>query len=256
MNNLEYQTELIEKYITKNISYDEKVEFDQLLSDDTEFKKLYNELDVLITGIKSSARKSMTHRLKELESTLPEIEIKKSGISKRTISWIGTAIAAACMVGILWTVGVFSPENSVSYAAIYSDYYKPYPNVVVSNNRGENKTLTAKEDAFLSYDEGDYNAAIGKFSTLYKESPDPIILFYLANAYMANGQMQNAQQYFLKVLENGTVFIDQSKWLLAISYLKSNEPEKGRELLDELKSYNNAYKQNASDILKLIKTNH
>ena len=71
---------------------------------------------------------------------------------------------------------------------------------------------------------------------------------------MAIGEMNKAQANFRFVLTNDSIFMDQTKWFLALTYLKCNKPNKASELLKELVNHENAYKTKATEIISLIKS--
>ena len=253
--NKEYDhIELIEKYIEKRITDEELKEFEKLFSEDRSFQDLYKTMTAHIAGIKNSARKGLLNDLKKLDDQLPEVPLKgplqRKGISR----WIGWSLAAACVAGIIWVISTFAPDNNKRFDNIYVTYYKPYRNVVVSYNRSGDIAGSLKEEAFSSYAQGDYAKAIEKFQEINNSDKDAVIHFYLANAYMAAGKMSKAQENFRLVLTNDSIFMDQTKWFLALTYLKCNKPNKASELLKELVNHENAYKTKATEIISLIKS--
>jgi tetratricopeptide (TPR) repeat protein len=207
-----------------------------------------------IAGIKNSARKELLTDLKKLDDQLPELPLKERMQRKSISRWIGWSLAAACVAGIIWAISTFAPDNNKRFDNIYVTYYKPYRNVVVSYNRSGDKAGSLKEEAFSKYAQGDYVKAIKKFQEINNNDKDAVIHFYLANAYMAIGEMNKAQANFRFVLTNDSIFMDQTKWFLALTYLKCNKPNKASELLKELVNHENAYKTKATEIISLIKS--
>jgi tetratricopeptide (TPR) repeat protein len=246
--------ELIEKYIEKRTTDEELKEFNRLLSEDSSFQDLYKTMAAHIAGIKNSARKGLLNDLKKFDDKLPEVPLKKPLRRKGVSRWIGWSVAAACAAGIIWAIITFTPNNNKRFDNIYTAYYKPYRNVVVSYNRSGDKAGSLKEEAFSKYAQGDYAQAIEKFQEINNKNQDAVIHFYLANAYMASGKMSKAQENFRLVLANNdSLFKDQTKWFLALSYLKCNRTNKATELLKELINHKNTYKTKATEIISLIK---
>jgi hypothetical protein len=64
--------------------------------------------------------------------------------------------------------------------------------------------------------------------------------------------MEEARTNFLWVLKADIIFVDQTKWFLALSYIKTNQLTEAKKLLYELTNHENAYKTRASEILNTI----
>jgi tetratricopeptide (TPR) repeat protein len=251
MNDEQYQIELIEKYISQNITKEETEEFEKLISEDSSFIKLYEEMKLLVTGIENSARKSLLTDLKELDAKLPEIQLKKISLSHKRTRWIGWSSAlAACVVGVVITINLFTSKES-NYSELYNRYYQTYSSLADANNRSGDKTPSVKDEALLSYSRGNYAEAIEKLSPLGVTN-DIEVKFYLANAYMATGQITKAEENFKQVLNHESLFTDQATWYLALCYLKMNQKDKAKTTLSKLVNNSNIYMENAKEILHLI----
>lgn len=252
MNNEQHQLELIEKYISQCTTKEETVEFERLMSDDKSFGKSYEEMKLLVTGIENSARQSLWNDLKILDATLPEIKPKQDKATHGKTLWIKVSFAiAASVAGIIFVINLLTPAG-VSNGEIYNRYYQPYGSLVDANNRSNDKSVTAKDEALLLYTRGNYSGAIQKLSLLNK-AEDVEIEFYLASAYMGNGQLKDAEDKFKQVLTHESLFTDQAKWYLALCYIKTNQLDKAKLIFSELANYENAYMKNAKEILHLAK---
>ncbi len=253
MNKKAHQIELIEKFIGKNATEKEAEEFDKLISENQSFQNLYKEMAAIIPGIENSARKSLLNNLKEFDAGLPEIQAHSIIHPKRKIRWIAwSAAVAACLVGLVLSITLINSGNN-KYNEIYSQYYKPYNSLTIANDRSTDITDPIKTEAFGRYATGDYAKAIEQLEKLNTTGQDTEILFYLASAYMATGQMAKAEENFNLVLTKESLFSDQARWYLALCYLKTNQPDKAREKLKELTNYNNTCTKNAKEILYLVK---
>jgi len=254
MNKEEYYLELIEKQFENTLTTEEVEEFTKLSSDDSNFLSLYKNMQVIIAGVKNSGRNTLLAGLKKTEEQLPKIETGK-GHSIRGIRWIVLAAAAACITGIIVIIGLVTTNKTNNYDRIYSDFYKPYSNLALSNYRSNDKTgpATVKEDAYKSYAEGNYTRAIGQFEQLKETNRDNEVLFFLANSYMAVGQFSKAEDNFNLVLTKESLLSDQAKWFLGLCYLKTNQHDKAKAEFTELTNYENAYMKNAKEILHLMK---
>jgi hypothetical protein len=248
----EQQIELIEKYLEKTATEQEVKEFGKLHSENEDFRNLYKITQAEIAAIKNTARKEFLDELKRIDSKLPEIKLSRP-FPQRKVKWIGWSIAAAaCMTGMILLVTYLRPDNAKNEDQIYAVYYQPYRNLITSYNRSDEKATTLKEQAMSSYTEGNYNKAIEQFMEIKASEQDAAIHFYLANAYMATGKMDEARANFLWVLKADILFVDQTKWFLALSYIKTNQLNEAKKLLFELTNHENAYKKRATEIFNTM----
>ena len=251
----EQHIELIEKFVEQTATNDEVKEFEKLYSEDENFQGLYQIMKANITAIKNAGRKEFLNNLKRLDGQLPEVQLNKP-FPQGKIKWIGwTIAAAACMTGMFLLINYLRPDNAKKCQQVYIAYYEPYRNIITSYNRSEEKATTIKEQAMSNYTTGDYAKAIEQFKQIKAPEQDAVFHFYLANAYMAVGKMDEARENFSWVLQADILFIDQTKWFLALSYIKTNQLKEASKLLFELVNHENAYKDKASEILNTIHPN-
>jgi len=72
MKNIDEHIDLIERYLYDDLTQEELEEFNDLLRQDTEFNKLFYEMDHLLDGIRRSAKKTtVEEKLARLEEALP-----------------------------------------------------------------------------------------------------------------------------------------------------------------------------------------
>ena len=247
------QIELIEKHIEKRLTNDEVDEFEKLASEDELFRKLYKEIETLIPAIENGGRESLVSYLKELDAKLPEIKDTPAGKPNqkaRLIVW--STIAVACLIGVVFFVNTL-PSNNSTNDTIYNCYYKPYNSLAISNDRSEGTTDPNRTNAFYEYAAGNYIQAIDQLEKLNKTGQDVETIFYLANSYMATGQITKAIEGFNIIESKESTFNDQAKWYLALCYLKINQLDIAKEKFNDLANYSNTYTTNAKEILSLTK---
>lgn len=242
---------LIDHYIQGVLSFQEAEHVEYRLVHEEELNVFYNQQLLLIEGIKRAGRNHTMKFLKDLENTLPAIEVensnsvdleKKGKIKKLNWAYISTAIAAVFIIG-LFLLLPFQSSNE----EIFADNFKPYPNVLSSNVRGEQDFT---KDAFYYYDLGELTKSIELFSgqsTLSYQDK-----FYLANAYLAEGEVDKAI-ILLEETKNGfSEFKEQSTWFLALAYLKADDTEKAKTELKLLSDSESSYQQKAEILLNTI----
>jgi hypothetical protein len=256
MDNEQY-IELIEKYVDKTATLDEAKEFEKLHQEDAAFRELYKNIQANIAAIKNIARKEFLNELKRIDSQLPEINLKKN-TTQHKVKWIGwTLAAAACLTGLILLTNYLRPnQTNKLYEQTYAVYYQPYRNLISSYNRSDEKTTTLKEQAMNSYTVGDYAKTIELLKEIKPTDQDAAYHFYLANAYMAVGKIDEARENFLWVLKADILFIDQTKWFLALSYIKTNQIDEAKKFLNDLINHENVYKNRAIEILNTYKSHY
>jgi tetratricopeptide (TPR) repeat protein len=251
--NKEDQIELVEKYIEKTTTEAEVKDFEKLLLEEESFRDLYHNMKAHITAIRNVSRKELLEDLKKIEGQLPDVKIAKP---QRKIKWIGWSIAAAaCMAGMIWAIGFLIPDHGNQFDKIYALEFEPYRNIVTAYNRSGDIAITIKEQALSEYTLGNFKKAIEKFLEIKVSDRDAVIHFYLGNAYMATGKINEARDNFSQVLSQDSLFIDQTKWYLALSYIKSHNINLARVSLNELTNHESAYKTKAEELLHTFKSN-
>jgi hypothetical protein len=155
---------------------------------------------------------------------------------KRKIRW-GWAIAAVSTAAILiFTVAMFA-NRGPSYIR---DYFDPDEEIRLLGSQ----SVETFEEGMDRYQEGDYEGA----ASLWKSIPDTVaeyntVSYYLANAYLAEGQLQPALDQLL-ILEkmNDQKYQDVRRWMLGLIYLDQGEKEKGEKELLALRNSGSDFK--------------
>jgi thioredoxin-like negative regulator of GroEL len=58
----------------------------------------------------------------------------------------------------------------------------------------------------------------------------------------------------MKVIDdNDNLFLEDAEWYLALCYLKTQEPEKAADVLDQIKRSESIYKKDAARIMRKMK---
>ncbi len=126
------------------------------------------------------------------------------------------------------------------------------------NEQGEKETITliailnnAIEELNLSH----FEKAIVQFNKLLNyNSSDINALFYSGIANYNLNDYDKAIKHFEKTLSiHSNAFREETNWHLAICYLKNNEIEKGKKILEKIESENGFYAERAKEKLKTIK---
>lgn len=147
-------------------------------------------------------------------------------------------LIASCMVLLITAC---SPNDSSGTTeektTLFQEFYEPYPNVLVSQERGSGNADEVRM-AFAAYDQGKYETAVQLFFEIppYIQINDDIV-FYKAQATLAAGNYLAAKRFLLLILDNGTtLFKDHAEWYLALIHLHENNVREAQTRLARLEA--------------------
>lgn len=259
MNELEKDIALLERYIENDLDVEDREMVEQRLASEDNFKKLLEQVRVLISGIRYAGRNKMLQQLKDLEQKLPEIDLEESvnddqepdkvvAIGSRKYWWMA---AASVIVVVVSSIFIFNqgptPEE------VYQAYFETYDNVMSATTRGEVDATTSFEQAMQVYDQGNYALAIKMFNELPGVEKDSGVYLYLGNSYLVEKQPEKAIETFKKALKNPGNFENQLQWYLAMGYLQAGNVEKAVETFTVVKNSDYSKNKEAGEILKKIR---
>jgi hypothetical protein len=245
--------DIIDEYLAGTLSQENAKAFKERLQTDAKFKDEFDQIKLIIAGIKYAGKIKTLNKIKQIENTLPEINIgHKQQVSLKLNRWYLVAAAILFMILSMWFL---IPRKAQKYTtiALYESYFEPYPNVAYPVTRYEEQNLTLIQKAFVEYDKKNYSEAI----RLFKCSPDyaknQTTVFYLAVASLANNDSKQATQLLLSLLQQNPVLNDKVQWYLGMCYLKENNIDSAITFFKDLSETENAYTQRAILILKKLK---
>ena len=226
---------LIQKYLQGTLRQEEEALFQEYLEKDASFADaipFYEELNYAFAKADYNQTKAQLHSFYKEE--------------KRS-SWRKWSIAATFLILIglssVWYINSISSTES-----LYAQYFEPYKNIVQPIVRGE-AVKTTKERAFKAYDEQNYKEAIVYFDDLLKDTPEPMIEFYKANAQLQIGDTETAILILESRIKKTDTMYGEVQWYLALSYLKLNDKKKAETYLKSLLQTNIPFKSNEAQLL-------
>lgn len=232
---------LLTRYFEGTLTEEEKVLLSEKLQTDPDFKAEFEFQKNVKAAIKLEERKNLKAKLNALENNRKPQKTKGS-----PVRWI--SIAASFLVFVSVGYWLFMSQNSND--SLYKNYYETFPNVEAPVVRGS-VSDDIKSKAFYAYDSKQYEEALRLFSEIYEKDKDDYALFYKGLALMELEQFPEA----VKVFEGyqtkpNSAFNSYVKWYLALSYLKTNETEKSKSLVNELIKSENPFQSQAKELLR------
>jgi tetratricopeptide (TPR) repeat protein len=256
MKNLFDDMELAEKFLAGTLTEQEKKGIAQRLDREKDFNQLTQDMSQLIEGIKFTGSKTTIEekikRLKEYahHDETPETQEKPKQkqryFSTRQISY---AIAATVLIFAVSIFAIISLNNAGSPTDLYAQYFEPFDSPGSGLTRSSDNTISLKGKAYEAYDAGDYSLAAELFEQVKPNLDEAIIDLCLANAYMSLENFELAEDVLLHMLKEHADLVTQTKWYLALLYIRENKLEKARASLWEI-SDSSTYGEKAKKVLK------
>ncbi|WP_435578132.1 hypothetical protein [Gilvibacter sp.] len=232
--------ELIQGYFKQSLSEADSQKVIRLLKDDAEFKAAFETYQEMHMAFKKA----------EYDNLKAQLQAVESKISEQTKPWYSQPwlrYAAASVLVIALGVNFFFGGSD----NLYDDYFETYPNVYQPVIRGA--ASTSISDAFVFYENGEFEQAAASFKQLLEDQDDINLKFYRAMALLNAGDTQQALPLLEQLSETAFEFQAESKWYLALTYLKLDQTEKAKPLLEQMDAIDAEFKaEQRSSILKEI----
>ncbi|MBA5630400.1 tetratricopeptide repeat protein [Moheibacter lacus] len=210
---------LIVKNFENSLTEEERVIFQNLLATDAEFKKEFEFRLQLKKAITLNEREKLREKLVQIE--------KNNTPRKMRFIWYAAA-SVVLFLGFYWA---FLNQNH-STEQLYQEYYEEYPNIIHSTVRSGNTENDLKNQAFMAYDNREFEKSSVLFESLYKKNKEEYALFYQANSLLSENHTEEA----VKIWESNAwteKFADKVTWYLALAKLKQKDVESAKRLLQE-----------------------
>jgi tetratricopeptide (TPR) repeat protein len=264
MNKRNLHIDLIEKYLDDNLEGDELTLFDETLERDEEFVREINDMELLIAGIRNSAKSTtIEEKLARFDANIKIMEdneeptIHNSILNFERIKKYSWAIAASITLALVVSISLINIEQTPSHRKIYAEYYQPFENFG-KKRAPENLTKDYWKEALHNYDEGKYQQALDCFDKIivtdYKNLVnDPrysLYKLYKGNTLMKLDRHQEAATLFEGIIQDDAGMTMQAKWYLAMCYLYENDSENLISTLEEIaRVEESSYSAKAKEVL-------
>lgn len=236
----------MERYFDSELSVDEMQTFNSRVQTDSAFKSLIEREKIIIGAIRNQGLLDNLNYLKTIEEKI------QGNYSQPAFARVQTwyYYAAAAVVALLIAIKVLLPSQQSS-EELFAEYFTPYPNVFEPTTRGSD-LLTKRAEAFQAYEQKNYKQAASLFSDLLREKNESGVLFLLGNSNLMLGEVTEAKENFLTLINDFDDLDLQAKWFLSLSYLKAGDEENARKILKEVGETENSYASKAQELLQQI----
>ncbi|KSA15358.1 tetratricopeptide repeat protein [Maribacter dokdonensis] len=239
--------QLLLKYFEGSLTADEKVNFNQFLESDAEFKMQFE----FEKNVKSVVRKIENDSLKK---KLQGFESELSGAPSQNQQnfWKPLRIAAsiALLIGLSWFV--FNSYMFHGTEELYASNYEKYPNTVYTITRGDATDKSLERLAFEAYETDDFETAIAYLTELKEKTRLDYVDFYLGQAYLAKGDYLKATDKFQEIILINSEYKDEGYWYAALANLKLEQEEEAEKLLEQLIKMGTYKKNEATELLEKL----
>jgi len=222
----------INQYINGELAGEAFVAFEAKLKTDEDFRnklEMHKEIDTVLMknylDLDDEARAKEKERLQPIFDEMSEKYFRKEKTIIRRLLPMVAFTAAAALLLFIFNPFANKNENKLSSVELADEFFEPYTQGDLMGSPGSDSIKT-----------------------------NPKQLLTKASKYFEENQVDKAIQAFQKVVASidvSDVYKQKANWFLALCYLKQNQPEKAKPLLEELKQ-NEEYKEDAKAILKQI----
>lgn len=243
--------ELIDKFLNKELDTKALHEFEKQIQSNPEFArevKLHEEIN------KALKEKDVMSFRNQLQSIHDEHNKTKTAgriihlfhHNTRLVSGVAAAVIVLIVVG---SILVFGPSAKLTTDNLFADYYEADDAVMMTRSGSNPEDIDLKE-ALLAYHEKKYDHAI---ELLHSQTNNILAKYYLGLSYLETDNIDNAITTFEAIIDHkNNLFIEQAEWYLSLCYIKNNEDDKAKEMLNKIINSKSIYKEKAENILKRI----
>lgn len=241
------ETARIEKYLDGQMSDEERADFEKNISEDPVLKEelqLHREMRLFVA--KREGRLRLEQQLQQIGAEyFPQHSQTGKAPGKRTPLlrryWAIMAVAASFALLITAYFLFRTP--------LYDQFATHPPLALVEKSANQEQLQYEAETAFNSQN---YAQAEALLEQLLQNRPDDdLIRIYLGIAKMEMGKIQEARELFTQVASKDPSIQDFAQWNLILSYLKTGDKERCRELARRF-SPDSPYFEKAQRLLKKL----
>lgn len=250
-------TKLIEEYLGGILNESERKKFEERLSCDVEFNRLYKLHKEVNEGIRDQEFHQFRSLVEQVDAAYFEVQHKTIPVAqqfKPVFRYKSMLRYAALLLVLLGTAVVlkFTLFTGVNPGKLFDQYYTPYHADMVMRLAHTEETIL--ENAIMDYGRGDYSAALQKLDDLISENQgNHVAWFYKGLANLALNETPEAIRSF-RVIEPDWhhPLLEHRTWYLALALLQNNNTEEAAAVFNDITEYNGFYAEKAGRILRKL----
>ncbi|MEZ4687574.1 MAG: hypothetical protein R3B47_16390 [Bacteroidia bacterium] len=172
---------------------------------------------------------------------------------KRPAFGLGLAIAAGLALFLLLRPMLLH-EKPLDHQALFTQYFEVYDESGLKVERGETDDTPLWQQAGNAYREGNFSTAQSGFLAIIQmDSTDVAARFYLANSLLATGRADVAIAHLQYIAgKEDFLYGRQAEWLLALAFIRENQPGKALPLLEEIQRGSDSLAIQANKLRKAL----
>jgi len=238
---------LIDQYLNGDLPDAAKHEVEYRLEKDEAFRKLLEETEELIEGIRFSASKVTLEKLKSIEESLPPFQAEAVTVPLYRKPWV-LGVAASLSILLVGTYFIFFQNQGNSNEELFNQHFEVYPNIVAPTVRGTESAESIKQKAYYNYDLGQYKNANELFGQLPTNEDEGAVYLYRGMCFLMMGDSDSAILSFNEYKASGfELFLPQVNWFMGLTYLRKGVHGKAKEVWEEIPE-GNSYREKVAAI--------
>lgn len=165
-----------------------------------------------------------------------------------------SVLAAAASIALVACLSLYLALQTPQSAQLFEQYYAPYA-APAQFRSGEAVLDSQYTAAFAAYNAGDFAQAEERFGALAGDAEQVTARFYGALSALAQGEAGLARaEAALAALsrETGHPYVSQSRWYLALVYLRQDQPDRAKTELEALSRGSGKYARMAKELLEAL----
>ncbi|UZR97806.1 tetratricopeptide repeat protein [Chondrinema litorale] len=236
---------LIQDYLNGTLTIEKKALIEKELEEDAEFAAEVKEFETLETGLHSIGVDAFKEDMLQWEK---EYQQKQKPTGKIIKFWPGY-LAVAATILLLLVAGLFLYNTESDNNALYASHFVAYEDMIIS--RGEASPESLLITGMEAYNNEEFATASEKLNGyLVKNTENKGVALYLGIAQMQIGKYTEAASSF-NMAQQDLKFKQQAQWYEALLYIKSEQLDKAKSLLQQISKDTQHYKsEEAVEILE------
>lgn len=237
--------ELIEKFLSKQMSKEEEADFLKSLDENPALKKDLNLQQDLNSFL------DVKHERDSIKIQVQDILNERKRRKSVTLKKYYTAAAVIIvLISLSVTTFIFMPAKN---ERLFNNYYETYQFSATERSEKE-RTTNITEKVYEAYTNHEFDAFISIYNTNDLISRKNFMLDFLYSlSLIETNKTENALPILEELSNSNYMYSETAEWYLALAYLKSNHKTKATQLLLEIAKKNNYYTPKAKELNKKLK---